>query len=297
MTATSLLDAFVSSETLEALVRCAVVEDLGADRRDITTACTVSADQRGKGRIVARERGRLCGTALVPTIVSVYGGDVRVSDVLTDGSELRSGQIAAVLQGPLASLLIMERVILNFMGHLSGVATLTARYVDAVAGTRARIYDTRKTLPGLRGLQKYAVVCGGGSNHRLGLHDAVLIKDNHIAHLSTQELPNFLTQAFAQARLARPGPKFVEVEVDTLDQLKQVLPCRPDRVLLDNMCASQLCEAVVTRDRLAPQVELEASGCVRLETALEVARTGVEMISVGAMTHSAPALDLAMDIS
>ena len=204
---------------------------------------------------------------------------------------------------PPADLLAVERILLNLLGRLSGIATLTRQYVDAVAGTKARIYDTRKTTPGWRRLEKYAVRCGGGWNHRGGLHEAILIKDNHLAlgAQSSDGAQRFtpaeaVTRAkqFVQEHAADPG-MVIEVEVDTLQQLDAVLPMRPDIVLLDNMSLSQLRDAVSRRDAVDPAIELEASGGVTLATVGEIAATGVERISVGALTHSAVALDIGLD--
>jgi nicotinate-nucleotide pyrophosphorylase (carboxylating) len=196
------------------------------------------------------------------------------------------------------SLLAMERTALNFLQRLSGIATLTARFVAAVAGTRAAIYDTRKTTPGWRALEKYAVRCGGGHNHRFGLFDAVLIKDNHLAWLQANAAPGELdpiAAAIATARANTPRSTVIEIEVDSLEQLDRALGRGPDIILVDNLGADLLAEAVRRRDLMAPAVALEASGGVNLDTVAALARTGVERISVGALTHSAPALDLALD--
>ncbi len=203
----------------------------------------------------------------------------------------------------LRDLLTSERLLLNFVGRLSGVATWTRQFVRQVAGTRCRIYDTRKTTPGWRRLEKYAVRCGGGHNHRTGLFDAVLIKDNHLAHVvdaGQRSLTPASAVARARQRLREMLPNdaeamIVEVEVDTLEQLQQVLPQQPDIVLLDNMSLDELREAVARRDATGPATELEASGGVTLETVASIARTGVERISVGALTHSALSLDVALD--
>jgi nicotinate-nucleotide pyrophosphorylase (carboxylating) len=210
-----------------------------------------------------------------------------------DGDAVAPGQELAVITGPASSLLIGERTALNFLQRLSGIATLTRRFVDAVQGTKALICDTRKTTPAWRQLEKYAVRCGGGTNHRLGLYDQVLIKDNHIA-LSGRSIEALVSQARSQV-----GPQFkIEVEVDTLDQLRSVLPLPVDFILLDNMTAPQMRQAVALRNQLRPGglPLLETSGGVTLQTVREFAETGVDRISVGALTHSAPSLDLALDI-
>jgi nicotinate-nucleotide pyrophosphorylase (carboxylating) len=223
-----------------------------------------------------------------------------------DGDEMRAGSAVARVRGSARDLLTAERTVLNFIGRLSGVATLTRQYVQAVAGTSTRIYDTRKTTPGWRRLEKYAVRCGGGNNHRSGLYDAVLIKDNHLSlgrqskggpHFTpaeaVEQARRFLKQLFA-AEPQQSG-MMIEVEVDSLEQLEQVLPTAPDIVLLDNMTPSQIRDAVFHRNMAAVTTELEASGGVNLQTVRAIAETGVERISVGALTHSAVCLDVALD--
>lgn len=287
---------FVEAGELVALIEKARIEDLGRDRFDITSSLLIESDRGGQASIRARAAGRLSGAALVPGVIAAYDTVIELASPLADGSPLRAGAVIATLRGPLRSLLAVERVALNLLTHLSGIATLTARYVEAVGGTKARIYDTRKTHLGLRGLEKYAVVCGGGHSHRKGLHDAVLVKDNHLAHIPPDQLTEQLVKMVAKARAMPTPPAFIEIEVDTLDQLKRVLPAGPDIVLLDNMKLDQLRSAVSIRDRMSPGVELEASGGVNLETVTGIARTGVDRIAVGAITHSAPALDIGMDI-
>ena len=186
---------------------------------------------------------------------------------------------------------------MNFVTHLSGIATLTSQYVQAVKGTNAVICDTRKTIAQMRSLAKYAVACGGGVNHRMGLFDAVLIKDNHIAGIAPDDLTHALISAIIKARAAQPPPAFIEVEVDTLEQLRRVLLCAADMILLDNMSPPQLREAVAMRDADAPQVQLEASGGVTLDNVRAIAESGVDRIAVGQITHSAPALDMGLDIT
>jgi nicotinate-nucleotide pyrophosphorylase (carboxylating) len=290
------LAQFVNARDASALIARARAEDLGPDGRDVTSELLIDTDRTGEASIRSRVVGRLCGAALLPAVVEAYDPTVALDAKLDDGARLIPGSIIAAVRGPLRSLLAIERVALNLLTHLSGIATLTARHVEAVGGTKARIYDTRKTHAGLRNLEKYAVACGGGHPHRMGLHDAVLVKDNHIAHVPPAELGDRLAALVAEARAVRPAPAFVEIEVDTLEQLKLVLPAGPDIVLLDNMKLDQLRSAVSIRDRMAPGVELEASGGVNLETVTAIARTGVDRIAVGAITHSAPALDIGMDI-
>jgi nicotinate-nucleotide pyrophosphorylase (carboxylating) len=208
-----------------------------------------------------------------------------------DGVTLTPGPRIATVEGPMASILVGERTALNFLQHLSGIATQTRRYVDAIAGLPCRILDTRKTTPGWRLLEKYAVRCGGGHNHRLGLYDGILIKDNHLAALGGE-----LSRVPALLAAQRAGDSIpVEIEVETLNQLDEALAYGPDIILLDNMTLDQLREAVGRRNGVAPNVLLEASGGVNLTTVRAIAETGVDRISVGALTHSAPALDIALD--
>jgi len=212
-------------------------------------------------------------------------------------SEARSTPLLRI-RGPMRALLAAERVVLNYLQHLSGVATLTHRFVRRVAGTEAKIYDTRKTLPGLRALDKYAVRCGGGVNHRFGLYDALLVKDNHIAGVGIKDLAAFLSGAAAKSKAEEAG-RIVEAEVDSLEQLREVLKVEGvDVILLDNMDCPKMEMAVEMRDRAGKKksVALEASGGVTLETVRAIALTGVDRISVGAITHSAPALDIGLDV-
>jgi nicotinate-nucleotide pyrophosphorylase (carboxylating) len=204
------------------------------------------------------------------------------------------GWTIAIVEGPMRALLAMERTALNFLQRLSGIATLTAQFVAEVEGTKAVILDTRKTTPGWRALEKYAVRCGGGTNHRIGLYDAVLIKDNHLAWLADGGDP--IGRAVEAARAGAPkGTKFIEVEVDTLEQLDRALEVKPDIILVDNLGPEKLAEAVRRRNERAPGILLEASGGVNLSTVRALAETGVDRISVGALTHSAPALDIGLD--
>ncbi len=290
------LNAFVDPNLVRDLIAWAMREDMGPDRLDITSELLVPADARATARMRARRGGRLAGAALLGQIAAAYDPAITVQTLKTDGANLERGDVVTTFTGPLRSILAMERVALNFVTHLSGIATLTARYVAAVEGTAAGIYDTRKTIPGFRGLAKYAVVCGGGHSHRMGLYDAVLVKDNHIADIPLEQLADVVTRLIEDARRRNPAPNFIEIEVDRLDQLERVLPCSPDIVLLDNMDVPQLREAVAMRNRLAPKVKLESSGGVTLETVRAIAETGVDRIAIGALTHSAPALDLGLDI-
>lgn len=279
----------------ETLIGLALAEDLGSEG-DVTSTILIPESARGRVQIVARQSGVLAGLPLVQLVFARVDRRIEVAPCRQDGDRLSPGTIVADVSGPVRSLLTGERTMLNFMTHLSGVATLTRKFVDAVAGTSTVLLDTRKTLPGYRRLQKYAVRCGGGVNHRLGLYDAILIKDNHLAAW-TADGQRPLGAAIAAARqAARPGMT-VEVEVDSLRQLTAALAAGPDIVLLDNMDVPTLRAAVRLRNEAAPAVRLEASGGVTLATVRSIAETGVDRISCGALTHSAPALDLAFDWS
>jgi nicotinate-nucleotide pyrophosphorylase (carboxylating) len=274
------------------LIRLGLQEDLG-ERGDVTSQTLIDAGNTGTVQIVARRDGVLAGLPVAERVFEAVDRRVVVKPFVQDGASLAAGTVVADVSGPVRALLTGERTALNFLTHLSGVATLTRRFVNAIAGTRAVILDTRKTLPGYRRLQKYAVRCGGGTNHRLGLFDAILIKDNHLAAWS--DGGRDIADAVRFAREQAPAGVTVEVEVDTLAQLERVLPAGPSIVLLDNMSADEMRQAAERRNRIAPRVRLEASGGVTLETVLAIAETGVDRISIGALTHSAPALDLAFD--
>ncbi|HVJ84781.1 MAG TPA: carboxylating nicotinate-nucleotide diphosphorylase [Caulifigura sp.] len=288
--------AFANAESHAAreLIRLALAEDL-ADRGDLTTAAVIPPSAAGSVSIVARKPGVVSGLPIAPLVFAEVDPRVRVELHAADGDRVTKGTVVAVLTGATRSLLIGERTVLNFLTHLSGVATLTRKFVDLAEGTRAKILDTRKTYPGWRALQKYAVRCGGGVNHRMGLYDGVLIKDNHLAAWVGLDSRPSLREAVAQARKVSPKDVTIEVEVDSLEQLRDVLKAHPDIVLLDNMSPATMSEAIAIRDREASDVQLEASGSVTLETVAAIAATGVDRISIGALTHSAPALDLAFD--
>ncbi len=289
-----------------AVLRLAIREDLG-EAGDWTTRALVPEAAMGRAAVVARQAGVAAGLRGASLIFDQIDPRVRWVPLAVDGDEVAPGQAIARVVGPARGLLVAERVLLNMLGRLSGIATLTRRYVDAVAGTKARIFDTRKTTPGWRRLEKYAVRCGGGWNHRTGLFEAVLIKDNHLAFGAESDADAALrytpatavlrARTYLEAHLAEPARSqvIVEVEVDTLAQLDEVLPARPDIVLLDNMPPEQMREAVARRDRLVPGVDLEASGGVSLQTVRAIAASGVDRISVGALTHSAVGLDIGLD--
>ncbi len=270
---------------VEPVVRAALLEDLGR-AGDLTTDATVPADLVGSVALVAREPGTIAGTAAAALAWTLLDDRVEVSIDLPDGSTVAPGDVIGTARGPVRALLTGERVALNFLGHLSGVATATATLVAAVAGTRASICCTRKTTPGLRTLEKAAVRAGGGSNHRFGLDDAVLIKDNHLAFAGS------VTEAVRRARAYAGHLVKIEVEVDTLDQLDELLTCDADAVLLDNMDPQTLADAV---RRVEGRLITEASGRVTAQTAPALAASGVDLISVGWLTHSAPVLDIGLD--
>lgn len=281
----------------DALIDLALAEDLG-EAGDITAEATIPAGAAGLGLFRPRGPGIIAGLPVVARLaerMSPSGGPAEFRPILADGARVAGAETIAVVAGPVRGILAFERTALNFLQHLSGVATLTARFVEAVAGTKATILDTRKTLPGWRLLDKHAVRCGGGQNHRVGLYDAVLIKDNHLAYLAHKGDP--IGHAVASARAQAPPGTIIEVEVDTLDQLDRALACGPDIILVDNFDAGALREAVRRRDAIAPAIRLEASGGVNLDTVRALAETGVDRISVGALTHSAPAFDIGLDFS
>jgi len=270
---------------VEPVIRHALEEDLGR-AGDLTTDLIVPATQTSRVTLVVRKAGTISGLVAARCAFRLVDPDLRFVPEAADGAQVGAGVKLAVIEGPTRGVLTAERVALNFVGHLSGVATATRALVDAVAGTRARIVCTRKTTPGLRALEKYAVRCGGGFNHRFGLDDAILIKDNHIAAAGG------IAPAVERARAGSAHMLKIEVEVDTLEQLEEALGLRVDTILLDNMAPPDLAHAVaLARGRAV----LEASGNVTVATVRAIAETGVDYISSGAITHSAPNLDVALD--
>jgi nicotinate-nucleotide pyrophosphorylase (carboxylating) len=268
-------------------VRAALIEDLGR-AGDITSAATIPASARANAAIVARRPGVLAGLALAECAFRELDAEVRFTPRLADGGALEPGSAVAEIAGNARAILSAERVALNFLCHLSGIATATAGLVTRVAHTRARVCDTRKTLPGLRAFEKYAVRCGGGINHRFGLDDAILIKDNHIAVVGG------VAEAVRRARAGAGLLVKIEVEVDTLEQLAEAMTAAPDVVLLDNMPPAELRAAV---QLVGGRAVTEASGGITLESIAAIAEAGVDMISSGGLTHSAPALDLGLDFA
>ncbi|MBV8676116.1 MAG: carboxylating nicotinate-nucleotide diphosphorylase [Planctomycetaceae bacterium] len=277
----------------EVLIDLALAEDLGQSG-DLTATVTIPSQARGAARFVARTEGVVAGLPVVAILAERFELGDSWQPLVEDGDRVLPGAAIARVAGSMRSLLALERTALNFLQRLGGIATLTARFVAQVAGTRAVILDTRKTTPGWRALEKYAVRRGGGRNHRIGLYDAIMIKDNHLAWLAAGGDP--IGSALAAARAHAPPGAFVEVEVESLEQLDRALECGPDIILVDNLGPEALAEAVRRRDRMAPGVLLEASGGVTLATVAALAKTGVDRISVGALTHSAPALDIGLDI-
>ncbi len=269
----------------EELLRRALAEDLGT-AGDLTTEAVVPPEARASARLVARRAGRIAGLGPALAVFRLLSTEVEIERRVEDAADVAAGALLARLAGPARALLTGERTALNLLGRLSGIATATRDLAALLAGTRARLACTRKTTPGLRALEKYAVRCGGGESHRFGLHDAVLIKDNHLA------VAGGVREAVRRARAAVGHLVVVEVEVDGLDQLREALAAGADVVLLDNMPPPQLREAVAIAGGRVP---LEASGGVRPETLRAIAESGVDLISVGWLTHSAPALDVALD--
>lgn len=270
---------------LDPIVRLALAEDLGR-AGDLTTDATIAPDTEMTCFLNARKDGRLAGLDAAAHALRLVDPDVTLTLKMADGDALTAGDLIARLEGPARSILTAERTMLNFMGRLSGIATLTAEYVAAVADTGAKIVCTRKTTPGHRALEKRAVRCGGGTSHRYGLDDAILIKDNHIAACGS------ISEALTRAKAYAGHLRMIEIEVDTLEQLDEALPYRPDAVLLDNMSMDDLKEAV---SHVKGRCKTEASGGVTLETVRAIAETGVDFISVGALTHSAINLDVGLD--
>jgi len=288
------------------LVRLALAEDLGP-QGDCTTAALVPEDSAGRAAVVVRQSGVIAGLGAAAVVLREVDRRLQWTPQVEDGTPVAPGACVARIDGPARGLLTAERTLLNLLGRLSGIATLTRKYVQAVSGTKARIYDTRKTTPGWRRLEKYAVRAGGGRNHRTGLYDAVLIKDNHLAFAAGAASSGPLAFSPADAILTArqwladrvPEPvrsrMIVEIEVDGLEPLEEVFAAGPDLVLLDNMSPAQLRQAVARRDAHWPHIELEASGGVSLEMVRAIAETGVDRISVGALTHGAASLDVGLD--
>ncbi len=285
-----LAGAGIDPDAVAALVRAAIDEDLMGGV-DVTSVATVPANQRSIATFGSRADGVVAGLPVAAAVIDAVCGDAasEVEYLVDDGARVSPGQTLARVTAPTRSLLTAERTALNLLCHLSGVATLTARWVEALAGTRARVRDTRKTTPGLRTLEKYAVRCGGGVNHRIGLSDMALVKDNHVLAAGG------VAEAYRLVKdLESTIP--VEIEVDSLDGLAVAIDVGADEVLLDNFDSAGMAAAGAYRDASAPEVRLEASGGLTLELATQVGRTGVDFIAVGELTHSARVLDIGLDI-
>lgn len=280
------------------LAELALHEDFGGELAwpgDVTSFTLIPPGRQGHAHLVGRIAGVLAGLPAVEIVLALVSPELRLESEVGDGACIEAGQRLATISGPVNFMLAAERTALNFVQRLSGVASLTRCYVDAIAGLPCRVMDTRKTTPGWRLLEKYAVRCGGGQNHRMGLYDQFLIKDNHLA--AAQECKLSIRDAIATARNASTtgAALGIEVEVDTLEQFDEALAAGPDIILLDNMTPEQMREAVKRRNERAAGVQLEASGGVNLATVRAIAESGVDRISVGALTHSAPALDIGLD--
>jgi nicotinate-nucleotide pyrophosphorylase (carboxylating) len=278
------------TDSADILIRLALAEDLGPTG-DRTSLATIPESTTARAAFVARSAGVVAGLPVAERVCRAVDAALTFTASVPDGTVTQKGTVLATVSGPLRSVLVAERTALNFLQRLSGVASLTRKFVDAASGSRAKLLDTRKTTPGWRLLEKYAVRCGGGTNHRIGLYDGILIKDNHLAGLGGD------VRKAVEAARNFPGNAGlpVEVEVDTLEQLEAALAVKADIVLLDNMNLGELRAAVARRNAIAPGVRLEASGGVNLITVRDIAATGVDSISVGALTHSAPALDIGLD--
>jgi nicotinate-nucleotide pyrophosphorylase (carboxylating) len=266
------------------LIKRALAEDLQGGE-DITSVATVSGSEKVVADFVSRKTGVVAGIDMARAVLEEVGlSDIAV--LVQDGTSVNAGDVLMTVRGDTRAILLAERTALNFLGHLSGIATLTRTWVDAISGTQCEIRDTRKTTPGMRLLEKYAVRMGGGTNHRMSLSDAALIKDNHIAAAGG------VSEAFSKVRAQFPNSE-IEIEVDTLDQLREVMPLQPDLVLLDNMSPAQCAEAVSI---VGGGTKLEASGGISLENAKAYADTGVNYLAIGALTHSAPVFDIGLDL-
>lgn len=275
----------LSFEHAQALIAAALQEDIGSG--DITSNAVIADGVQARFAFTARESLVVAGASLLAPIFGMLDATVLCEIYAEDGEEMPAGSRIALIDGPARSLLAGERTALNILQRMCGVATLTSRYVEAIEGTSARIVDTRKTIPGWRHMDKYAVACGGGHNHRIGLYDGVLIKDNHIA------IAGSITLAVERARAETPLLTKIEVECDTIQQVKEAVAASADIILLDNMTLDMLREGVAIAR--ASHIQTEASGNVSLDTVREIAETGVDYISVGKLTHSAPAIDIGLD--
>jgi nicotinate-nucleotide pyrophosphorylase (carboxylating) len=279
----SFLNQISLSEEILDIIRRALKEDIGSG--DVTSNSIIPADAYMNGEIIAKQNGIVAGLDVARATFEILDSRIQFRAKVSEGSPVETSQTLATIYGPARALLTAERTALNFLGRMSGIATLTRRFVDAVAGTKAVVLDTRKTVPGLRTLDKLAVKRGGGQNHRIGLYDMILIKDNHI------DFAGSLTEAVRRARYANMGLE-IEVEARTLDDVREALELGVERILLDNMTLATMSEAVALS---AGRAKLEASGNVTLETVRQVAETGVDYISTGTLTHSVTVFDVSLD--
>jgi len=270
---------------IKRLIRLALSEDIG--KGDITSNVLVKDDLSGKAVIIAKQEGILAGSEVAKTVFQIVNPKIIFSSLIEDGEKIKKGDKVALIQGKVKCILSAERTALNFLQRLSGISTLTSRYVEKVKGTKVKILDTRKTTPGLRILEKYAVRTGGGENHRMGLFDMVLIKDNHI------KVAGGISEAVKRVKL-QYQKKRIEVEVRTLNEVREAVQSKPDWIMLDNMRIEDMKKAVRIVHSTSPHIKIEGSGGVNLGNVRKIALTGVDFISVGALTHSAPALDLSL---
>jgi len=275
---------------VEALIKWALEEDLGEPYLDVTSDALIAPEEQIKAHLVAREDCTIAGGPVAQKVFQLLDPTLNVKTIHSDGETVHAGTTILIISGSAQKILTAERTALNFMQRMSGIATITSRYINAMNNSNVMLLDTRKTTPALRPFEKYAVLCGGGTNHRYGLFDAVLIKDNHLASWKKNNGTG-VNAAVAEARKKYPTLK-IEVEVDTIEQLKEAIQTKPDWVLLDNMSLSSLSECVTLCKGIC---KTEASGGVNLQTIGAIAQTGVDAISVGALTHSAPSIDLALD--
>ncbi|HIE28785.1 TPA: carboxylating nicotinate-nucleotide diphosphorylase [Candidatus Poribacteria bacterium] len=275
----------INNHYVKQLFELALAEDIGIG--DVTSNVIIPKDRLATGIILSKDTGLVAGLEVIELLLCMVNSQLTLTSILSDGDKVEPGVEIGKIQGPARAMLEIERTALNFLRRLSGIATLTSKYVQAVAGYPVKIIDTRKTTPGWRILEKYAVRVGGGYNHRFGLYDAVLIKDNHIA------LAGSITKAIEMARAQIPHTMTIEIETKTLQQVSEALNAKADIIMLDNMTLDKMKDAVKLIDGKVP---VEASGNVQLETVKQVAATGVDLISVGALTHSAPALDISLDV-
>ncbi len=283
---------------LKTVIRIALEEDIG--KGDITSISVVAPGKRAEGVILARERGIVCGLKVVEMVFAEVDRKVKVKLFASDGDKVKAGDKVCHIEGPARSILAGERVALNYLCYMSGISSETYKYVCAVKGTKAKIYDTRKTMPGFRILEKYSVLKGGGKNQRIGLYDQVLIKDNHIKALPAHMRKN-LAAVVEDVRKKIPKSVKIEIEVETLPQVRDVVRGKPDMILLDNMKGKRLSEAVkIIRNasrKLGAKIEIEASGGINMRNLKNIAKSGVDRISIGAITHSSPILDFSLEFS